>query len=268
MENSLIFTATTGGVGYITLNDPTKMNAFSKQLAEELLAALNFMWFDSSVRVIVLRGAGGNFSAGGDIKSMKVRVDRLRQGLPLDPDPRENIMRLNKIVALVRTIDKPVVAWIEGAIAGGGLGLAMACDFALAQKTSKFSYAFSGIGLAPDMGAAAALSARVSAPKATELFMLGKRFSGQQAADWGIITQAYDESELENEVNALLEKLAQGPTLAYAVTKSYINRAYYSDLEASMTIEVERQTALSRTNDHMNAIDAFVSKQKPQFHGN
>lgn len=266
MSDNLILVHVESGIGYLTLNNP-KMNAFSKPLVEALIPALESMWFNPSVRVVALRGAGGNFSAGGDIQAMKARIERTRQGLPPDPDPRENLRRLNRLVSLVRAIDKPVVAWIEGAIAGGGLGLAMACDFSLAQEDSKFSFAFSGIGLAADMGATASLSARVGAPRATELLMLGSRFTGRQAAEWGVITRACPAGALEEEVGTLLGRLAAGPTLSYATTKAYINRAYYGDLDPSMSVEVEQQASLSRSQDHAEAIEAFLEKRPAVFQG-
>jgi len=255
------------GIGTITLNDPTKMNAFSQPLASALAEALEDMWYDRMVKVIIIRGAGGNFSAGGDVKGMKERVDCCQQGVEPVSDTRKNLRNLNRITTLVRKIDKPVIAWMEGAVAGGGLSLAMACDFSFAQEACKLVFAFVNIGLAPDMGSSLLLTRRVGMPRATELFMTGSRFNGRQAADWGIITDAVPAEELEARVMKLSRKLAAGPARSYAAVKAALNRTMYQGLDDAMTAEVECQSTLVGSHDHMEAVTAFVEKRLPVFLG-
>ncbi len=255
------------GIGTLVLNDPAKVNAFSQPLATALTEALEDMWYDRSVRTVVIRGAGGNFSAGGDLKGMKQRVDCYRRGEEPPTDARRNLRNLNRITTLVRNMDKPVIAWMEGSVAGGGLSLAMACDFSIADESCKLVFAFANIGLAPDMGSSLLLTRRAGMPRATELCMLGSRFSGRQAADWGIITDAVPAAELEGRVTALARRLADGPTRSYAAVKAAINRAMCPGLDDILTAETETQGALVRTEDHMEAVTAFLEKRKPVFQG-
>ncbi|MPM19959.1 1,2-epoxyphenylacetyl-CoA isomerase [bioreactor metagenome] len=254
-------------VGTVTLHDPEKMNAFSQPLVAELTEALETMWYDSAIRAVIIRGSGGNFSAGGDLKGMKARVDCHRQGLEPPSDVGRNMRGLNRLVLTVRRTNKPVIAQLEGAVAGGGLGLAMACDFSIAEEGCKFVFAFSNIALAPDMGATLLLSRRVGVPKATELMMTGCRFSGRQAADWGIVTEAVPAQELEPRVLSLARKLSNGPTCSYAAVKEAINRNAYGGLEAALEAEVAVQSRLARSEDHMEAVTAFLEKRAASFQG-
>ena len=127
------------GAGYIILNDPKKLNALSQPMAAELSEVLEQFRFDPQIRVIVLRGEGGN------IPSMKKRVDCYAAGIPAPTQTKTNMANFNHLVLYIRQIEKPVVAWIEGACAGGGMSLAMACDFAIAEENTKMSFAFSSI---------------------------------------------------------------------------------------------------------------------------
>ena len=171
------------GAGYIILNDPKKLNALSQPMAAELSEVLEQFRFDPQIRVIVLRGEGGRFCAGGDITSMKKRVDCYAAGIPAPTQTKTNMANFNHLVLYIRQIEKPVVAWIEGACAGGGMSLAMACDFAIAEENTKMSFAFSSIGLAPDMGSSVLLTRRVGPARAADLFMTGRRFTGKEAAE-------------------------------------------------------------------------------------
>ena len=207
------------GAGYIILNDPKKLNALSQPMAAELSEVLEQFRFDPQIRVIVLRGEGGRFCAGGDITSMKKRVDCYAAGIPAPTQTKTNMANFNHLVLYIRQIEKPVVAWIEGACAGGGMSLAMACDFAIAEENTKMSFAFSSIGLAPDMGSSVLLTRRVGPARAADLFMTGRRFTGKEAADMGIITRAVPAEELEENVKKQITALANGPTLSYAEIK-------------------------------------------------
>ena len=132
-------------VATLTLNDPKKMNALSIPMAEALVSALKQVWKDPQVRVVILRGAEGKFCAGGDLTSMKQRVEAYREGREPESDTRVNMWKLNEVVLTIRDMPKPVIAWIEGAAAGGGMSLALACDFSLAEVSARMVFAFSGI---------------------------------------------------------------------------------------------------------------------------
>ncbi len=262
-----LITSVKDGIGTIILNDPQKRNALSQSMAAELYEVLGKYRFDPSVHAVILRGAQGCFCAGGDITSMKKRVDCYANGLQPETQTRVNMESFNRLILTVRQLEKPVISWIEGACAGGGLSLAMASDFSIADAGCKMTFAFVNIGLAPDMGSSLMLSRRVGPARATELFMTGRRFSGQEAAELGIITRAVPASDLEAEVQKLSSQLANGPTVSYGEIKAAVNRILYPDLYQCMSMETEYVDRLTHTADHAEAVNAFLEKRRPEFSG-
>lgn len=263
----LILVAAEHGVVTLTLNQPEKMNALSQSMAEQLYIALHEAAYDDSTRAVVLRGAQGRFCAGGDIGSMKKRIDCYAQDILPESSLQANMWNLNRLVLSIRQIEKPVIAWIEGACAGGGLSLAMACDFSIAAEDTKMTCAFAGVGLAPDMGSTLMMLRRINPALATDLFMTARRFTGAQAAEWGLITQAVPTEQLEKKVAMLTEQLRNGPTKAYAEIKNAFNQILYERLYSCMVDETVRADRLTRTVDHAEAVNAFLEKRKPIFIG-
>lgn len=255
------------GAAWVTLNDPPKRNALSQAMATELNQVLEAFRFDPAVRVVVLRGAGGYFCAGGDVQGMKRRVEAYAKGRQPETDTRANMGNLNKLVLTIRQMEKPVITWIEGACAGGGVSLAMASDFSMAEEDCKMTCAFVGVGLAPDMGSSLMLPRRVGPARAADLFLTGRRFSAREAADWGIITQALPGAELEAAVRKQAERFANGPTRAYAEIKAALNRNLYADLYQVMAAEADCAERLTHTADHAEAVNAFLEKRRPDFAG-
>ena len=249
------------GIGFITMNHPEKMNAFTLEGACSLTECLDYCSDSDAVRAVVIRGANGNFCGGGDIKGMKYKVDH--DCCETRPGLRAN----NAVVRAALNCEKPIVAWIEGACAGGGVSLALSCDIAIAQEDSKFVFAFVNIGFVPDMGSNLLLARAIGKVKATELVMLGNRFTGRDAADWGIITKAVPTEALEAEVMNTARKLAAGPTLAYARIKKLINRVQYEHLDTIMANEGEYQQQLCKSAADAEAIRAFFEKRHPVFQG-
>ena len=231
------------GIGMITMNNPEKLNALTMEGAQSLTKILNACSDSPEVRVIVIRGAQGNFCGGGDVKGMKYKVDNncceTRPGLRCNNDVILSI----------------------------GLSIALACDFSYAQLASKFVFAFVNIGFIPDIGSSLMLTKNLGAAKAKELLMLGHRFTGEQAADWGIITAAAAPEDLEEMVMKTAKKLAKGPALAYERMKRLVNRQLYQGLEDAMENEGEYQYQLCKSEDHAEAIHAFFEKRKPDFKG-
>ena len=244
------------GIGMITMNNPEKLNALTMEGAQSLTKILNACSDSPEIR-----GAQGNFCGGGDVKGMKYKVDNncceTRPGLRCN----------NDVILSIVNNAKPVIAWLEGAVAGGGLSIALACDFSYAQLASKFVFAFVNIGFIPDMGSSLMLTKNLGAAKAKELLMLGHRFTGEQAADWGSITAAAAPEDLEEMVMKTAKKLAKGPALAYERMKRLVNRQLYQGLEDAMENEGEYQYQLCKSEDHAEAIHAFFEKRKPDFKG-
>ncbi len=257
----------TGQVGQILLNDPAKLNALSQPMAAEIHEVLEQYRFDPDIRVILFQGAGGRFCAGGDITSMKKRVDCYAKGIRPETETKINMAKLNRLILTIRQTEKPIICQIEGACAGGGMSLAMACDFSIAEENAKMSMAFVGIGLAPDMGSSLMLSRRVGPARATDLFMTGRRFTGKEAAHMGIITQAVPAEQLEETVTKQVSQLAAGPACAYAEIKASINRIFYPDLYQCMSMEADCADRLTHTADHAEAVYAFLEKRRPVFQG-
>lgn len=248
-------------VAYITLNDPANLNPVTAEVTQDLIQCLTCCEREEAVRAIVIRGAGGNFTAGGNVKAMKERLDK---GI----NTTKNGIRVGgEFIIRLKTISKPTIAWIEGAVAGVGMSIAMACDFSIAEETAKMVFAFVNIGFIPDGGAAYMLCQLVGPNKAAELLMSGKRFSGAQAAEWGIITEAVPKETLEETVQKYINKYANGPSVAYGQLKAMINNISYRELNACMQMEVNAQYACSLSEDHYNAVTAFVEKRKPGFKG-
>lgn len=248
-------------VGYITLNNPKLMNPVTVEVMKDLIECLNYCEENDSIRAIVIRGSGGNFSAGGNVKAMKERLD---QGINTT---KKGIRAGGEFIMRLKTIAKPTIAWIEGAVAGVGCSIAMACDFSIADENSKFVFAFVNIGFIPDGGIVYMLQKAIGATKTTELLMSGKKFTGKEAAEWGIITKSVPSDELEATVQEYIKKYSNGPTVAYGQLKNLINRNNYTELNACMQNEVSCQYTCSITEEHSEAVNAFVEKRKPIFKG-
>ena len=217
MEFQHIMYQKEGPVARIVLNHPEKRNPINLETHRELCRAFDLCDEDSEVRAVVIRGSGGNFSAGGDLNAMKARIDAGVRGT-------QKVCRLGAETNLrLRAVKKPVIAWIEGAVAGAGIALALACDFQVISETSKCVFAFVNIGFVPDSGAAMLVTRAVGTTRAAELFMSGRPFSGREAADWGLFTEAVPADRLEARVGEYVEKYANGPTAAYGEIKELIN---------------------------------------------
>lgn len=248
-------------VGYITLNNPTRKNPVPNPAKKELIRLFDICDFDDDIRAVVLRGAGGCFSAGGDLNAMKERLEKGERGT------RYNCRLGSEMNLRLRNVKKPTIACIEGAIAGAGMCLALSCDFQIAAADTKCTLAFVNIGYVPDSGATWLVTRAVGHVRATELFMSGKRFTGQQAADWGLFTEAVPHEQLEERLSKYIDKYSHGPTKAYANIKTLINRCVYPDWASGTYSEVELQGELEQTDDFREAVFAFFDKRKPEFRG-
>ncbi len=248
-------------VGYITLNHPEKRNPINIDTHRELKECFDLCDYDEKVRAVVIRGAGGNFSAGGDLNAMKTRIDSGVRGT-------RQVCRAGAETNLrLRNPRKPVIAWIEGAVAGAGLALAMACDFQIIDEQSKCLFAFVNIGFVPDSGTTYFLTRAAGTVRATDLLMSGRKFTGKEGADWGLFTEAVPSDHLESRVRQYVEKYSNGPTVAYGNIKAMINRAQFGSFADGLEAEVECQGECELTEDYREAVTAFLEKRKPQFNG-
>ncbi|MGO1283090.1 MAG: enoyl-CoA hydratase/isomerase family protein [Psychrobacter sp.] len=251
-------------IATITFNDPKSLNAFGTPLKNDVLKALDNAEADDQVRVIILQGAGGNFSSGGDIKEM------LSQGM--DKDVISNKLKgmvegAGEVSLKLRHIHKPIIAKLEGAVAGAGMNLALTCDFRIAADNAKFVQAFVNIGLIPDAGGIYLLNQLIGAAKTTELVMLGDRLKAEYMARLDLVNSVVSVDELDASVQALAMRLSQLPGKALASMKHMLNVHAFTGLNEALDMEVEQQTMMAKTDDFTEGVTAFIEKRKPVYQG-
>ena len=254
-----------GAVETLTFNRPEVLNALNAPLADAITEAVCDVETDESVRCLVLRGGGGHFMAGGDLKSFRPMLEA-----PASRRQRDFEAFVHQIHPMIRTIrrmPKPVIASVEGAAGGFGLSLLMACDLAIAADTSIYTMAYCQIGTSPDGSSTWFLPRMVGLKKAMELALLSERFDAAESARLGIINRAVPADQLAAETAALAARLAAGPTGAYARTKSLLNRSVGLDMESQLTLEAEAFAACAASEDFVEGVGAFVAKRAPEFKG-
>jgi 2-(1,2-epoxy-1,2-dihydrophenyl)acetyl-CoA isomerase len=252
-----------GGVGRLTLNRPDSLNAWTPQLGHELRHVLEVDAADPSVRAVLITGAGRAFSSGADLKAGF-------DAHPDDggPDVRKELDEVyHPAIVAVRLLEKPVIAAVNGAAAGIGASLAFACDLVLMAESSFFGLAFVNIGLMPDGGSTLFVPAAVGKARAFQMALLGERVPAAQALEWGLANFVYPNDSLMDEANALVERMAAGPTLSYAGTKRALNQMLYPNMEGQLGLEAELQHDLARSADFAEGVAAFVEKRPAAFAG-
>ena len=247
-------------VTIVTLNRPAKRNALTVELKEALVAALQRVATDTSVRAVVLTGSGTSFCIGQELGEHAER-------LQADASTAFSTVgeHYNPIVRTLATMPKPVIAAINGGAVGAGLGFAMACDLRVAAQGARFATAFSAIGLTADSGLSASLVHSLGAARAIELLLLGESFDAAQAKASGLVRAVVPAEELLGAALELARKLAAGPTLAFAEIKKAVALGAVSPLEEVLAAEGAAQSRLGVTRDHKEAVDAFLAKRRPTF---
>ncbi len=251
-----------GGVAKLELNRPDRMNAWNKPLGLELRDAVQVLAADGDVRAVLITGAGRAFSSGADLK------DGTDPGPNGKPDVYSVLTdRYHPIITGIRQMPKPVVAAVNGAAAGIGLSLALACDLVLAADSAYFLLAFVNIGLVPDGGSSLLVPSRIGFARAAELAMLGERLPAAKACHWGLINQVWPDDELAAGADELVRKLADGPTGSYAGTKRQLNKWLYEHIGAQLEFEARIQQEMAESGDFAEGVAAFTEKRKPRFTG-
>ena len=259
---SLIY-ETKDHVATLTLNRPERLNALGGTLREDLTDALTHATDDSDVRVIVITGAGKGFCAGGDVKAMQDAnvAGRTRPLIERVAPSRD------RTVLLMRDSPKPLIAAVNGAAAGAGMNLALACDIRLASSAAKFSQAFVRRGLHPDWGGTYFLPRVVGMAKAAELIFTGEMIDAAEAHRLGIVSAVYPPEELMARARELADKIAAGPPIAIRLARRALFHNQETDLRGALEFETFAQNVCQETEDSREGIRAFVEKRAPRFQG-
>jgi 2-(1,2-epoxy-1,2-dihydrophenyl)acetyl-CoA isomerase len=253
----------TDGVGTVTLNRPDSMNSLDTATKIALRDLLEAAAGDTSVRSVVLTGTGRAFCVGQDLRE---HADNLASK-PLEQVWSTVPEHYSRICSALATMPKPVVAAVNGVAAGAGASLALACDFRIVAETAGFNLAFAAIALSCDTGSSWTLPRLVGHAKAAELLMLSRTVSADEARTLGIATRVVTAESLMDEVRTLAVDLASGPTVAFASIRRSLAYSASHSLEESLTFEAEMMANTGKTEDHRDAVAAFVDKRKPVFRG-
>ncbi len=251
------------GIATLTLNRPERLNALGGTLREDLYDAVTRSANDPNVGVLVITGAGRGFCSGGDVKSMNERETSGAAPLPIE---RFAPLR-DRIILAMRDCQKPVIAAVNGAAAGAGMNLALACDMRIASSAARFSQAFVKRGLHPDWGGTYFLPRMVGIAKACELIFTGEAIDAAEALKLGIVNAVVAPDDLMPETRKLARKIAAGPPVAIRLAKRAIQHNQDVDLRAALEFETFAQSICRETEDAREGIRAFVEKRTPVFRG-
>lgn len=251
-----------GHVAILTLNRPESLNPLGPAMLVDLEAVLDELVRDDDTRVVIVTGAGRAFSAGGDVKFFARRVGEEQEPLSRT---RVYLGRYHEVMRRFTTLDKATIAAVNGVAVGAGMTLALACDIRVASQKARFGELFINVGLNAE--GAWTLSRLVGLSKACELMLTGDIIDASEAERIGLVSKVVPATELMPAAMALAQKIAAKPPLAMALTKSIIYKGLDTDLSSSMEQELECTLVCLRTEDHKEAVDAFVEKRQPEFKG-
>jgi 2-(1,2-epoxy-1,2-dihydrophenyl)acetyl-CoA isomerase len=229
-------------------------------MREELGAALDTIAGDGVTRVLILTGAGGNFCAGGDVKSMRAKRHTVSEG-------RERVELLNRLVLRLTNFARPTIAMVDGFAVGAGCNLALCCDLIIASDRAKFGEVFARIGLVPDGGGTYLLPRLVGLARAKELVFTAGMVDAQEAERIGLVNQVVAAAELEVATRRLAETIAAGPPKVLSMAKHMMNRATVLDLAGALDLEARCQAEAIVSEDHQEGLRAFFEKRAPTFKG-
>ena len=246
-------------IAVIYLNEPETLNAFSKDLKEQLLFTLKEVEQDKSIHVVILSGKGKSFCAGGDLKGMAKKHTTL--------EIKQTMEQAAKIVELIRRMPKVVISAVHGYAAGAGMSLALSSDLIIAEEGSKFSLSFKNVGLIPDLGLLYHLPKKVGEWKAKEWIWKGVTIPVEEAYDYGFIYEIAPKNKALESAFVLAEELMNGALQAFIHSKFIINSSSSLSFEEVLQKENMGQTFLRTTLDHREGVESFIEKRKPEFTG-
>ncbi len=254
-------------VGRITLNRPEQLNAINDKMGEEIQAALRDVEKDDRIRCLVITGAGRAFSAGEDISGLK---ERYGGGSDLNRHPSlgDHLRKkYHPIILRMRSMEKPIIAQLNGIAAGSGASIALACDMRIASEDAGLKQAFVGVGLVPDSGSSYFLTRMIGPGRALELIMTGRTVQAKEAEQLGLVNRVVPKADLSKTVDEMARQLASGPTKTLGMDKRLVARAAVVNLAEALEYEALHQDIAGKTTDHLEAVKAFLEKRQHRFTG-
>ncbi len=247
-----------GAVVTLRFSRPEALNAINVPMAQALLSAVRDLARDASVRAVVLCGAGKGFMAGGDLATL--RADPVQGAAAL-------LAPLNEAVQVLATLNAPVIAKVHGVAAGAGLSLMLQADFVIAAEGTRFNLAYINLGTSCDVGASWALPRLVGLRNALEIALLGDTLTAPDALRLGLVNRVVPAQHLDTAANALIDRIAHGPTLAYGAMKRLMRASFDRDLDTQLMAETAAFAGCAATEDMRTGIEAFYAKKPPVFEG-
>jgi len=253
-----------GKVATLTLNRPERKNPLTFASYAELRDLFRGLVYASDVKCVVVTGAGGNFSSGGDVHEIIGPLTKMSA-----PELLAFTRMTGDLVLAMRRCPQPIVAAIDGVCAGAGAMMALAADLRLGTAAAKTAFLFVRVGLAGcDMGACTLLPRTIGQGRAAELLYTGRAMTAAEGADWGFFNRLVAPDALLADAQALARELADGPTFAHGMTKRLLHQEWAMDLDAAIEAEAQAQALCMQTQDFHRAFAAFAARQTPKFEGN
>ncbi|WP_335872039.1 enoyl-CoA hydratase [Bacillus sp. 2205SS5-2] len=259
MDYDTLHVTLEGKTAIIELNRPKSLNAMNIPLLRELLNCLTELKKDKSIQILILKGKGGAFSSGGDIKEMLAMAS--------EQEFHSIMETIGNIAVTLYTMPKVTIAGIHGAAAGLGLSLALACDYLICEEDSKLAMNFIGIGLIPDGGGHFFMEQRLGVAKAKQMIWKGKVIGGQEALLKGMVEEVVAAGKLDEAVESYTKKCLHSPLQAMIKTKNILTTNHAPKLIKMLEMEKEGQWTMRQTKDHQEGVQAFIEKRKPKFQG-
>lgn len=260
MDRAPVLVERDGEIATLCLNRPEARNALDLAMREALEAALRALGEDRALRVLVVRGVGEHFCAGGDVKLMRASRWTAAEG-------QVRVEALNRAVLLLARFRTPTIAMVDGVAVGAGCNLALACDLVIASARARLGEVFARIGLVPDAGGTYLLPRRVGLAKAKELVFTAEVLGADDAARIGLVDRVVSAASLEEETRALARRIAGGPPRALALAKELLDRSLGQDLETCLGREALAQGQMIASEDHREGLAAFFDERPPRFTG-